>query len=76
MKWSDSHLIAETLYDLHTDIHPLSIRFTDLHEWITKLDGFDDDPQGSSEGILESIQMLWYEEWKIDHDPSEDPYLQ
>ena len=75
MKWSEIHIIAETLYDLHEDKHPLSVRFTDLHGWITQLDEFDDDPEGSSEGILESIQMLWYEEWKMDHDPSEDPYV-
>ena len=35
-----------------------------------------DDPQASSEGHLEAIQMVWYEEWQEDHDPSEDPYAQ
>ena len=76
MKWSEPHQIAETLYDLHEDKHPLSIRFTDLHTWILELDTFEGDPSGSSEGLLESIQMIWYEEWKMDHDPSEDPYVQ
>ena len=67
MDWSDTREIGETLYELHPDTDPLTIRFTDLHKWVVELPDFKDDPQGSSEGILESIQMVWYEEWKIDH---------
>ena len=40
------------------------MRFTDLHKWITQLDGFGDDPAKSNEGKLEAIQMAWYDEWK------------
>jgi len=74
MKWTDARRIGETLYDLDDAIHPLTLRFTDLHARIIALDGFDDSPEGASEGILEAIQMVWYEEWQEDHDPSEDPY--
>jgi FeS assembly protein IscX len=73
-KWTDARELGERLYDLHPETHPLAVRFTDLHAWIVALDGFDDDPGGSTEGHLESVQMVWYEEWQEDHDPAEDPY--
>lgn len=62
LKWTDTYDIAIELYDRYPDIDPLSIRFTDLHQWVTKLDDFDDDPEKSSEKILEAIQMAWMEE--------------
>ena len=74
MKWKDSREIAEELYDSRPDIHPLGIRFTDLHRWVTELEEFDDDPEGSNEGLLEAIQMIWYEEWKEDNPDAPDPY--
>ena len=40
----------------------MTIRFTDLREWVLALDGFDDDPKSSNEPKLEMIQMAWYEE--------------
>jgi FeS assembly protein IscX len=33
-----------------------------LHRWVTELAGFDDDPDKSSEKILEAIQMAWIDE--------------
>lgn len=74
LKWIDNQIIGEKLYDRFPDTHPLSVRFTELHQWVTALDDFDDDPQASTEGRLEAIQMVWYEEWQEDHDPKEDPY--
>ncbi|MEC7885439.1 MAG: Fe-S cluster assembly protein IscX [Pseudomonadota bacterium] len=62
LKWSDSYEIAISLYEKHPDIDPLSIRFTDLHAWICELEDFSDDPEASSEKILEAIQMAWLEE--------------
>ena len=76
LKWRDAQMIGEQIYDRHLDIHPLSVRFTDLHQWVAQLPDFEDDPDGSNEGLLEAIQMVWYEEWQEDHDPSEDPYAQ
>ena len=57
MRWTDTIQIAEALYDTHPDIDPLTVRFTDLHRWVTELDGFADDPARSGEKILEAIQM-------------------
>ncbi|MFC5475308.1 Fe-S cluster assembly protein IscX [Paraherbaspirillum soli] len=64
MKWTDSLLIAEALYDKFPDIDPTKIRFTDLHNWVGELDGFDDDRHRSGEKILEAIQAAWIEEAK------------
>jgi FeS assembly protein IscX len=62
MKWTDVREIAIELAERHPDVAPLSVRFTDLHRWITELPGFDDDPQRSNEKILEAIQMAWLDE--------------
>lgn len=57
--WTDAEDIAERLFDAQPDLDPLSIRFTDLHRWITELADFSDDPMDSSEGKLEAVQMAW-----------------
>ncbi len=62
MRWTDTLDIAIELAEKHTDIDPLTVRFTDLHAWVCALDDFDDDPEASSERILEAIQMAWIDE--------------
>ena len=62
LTWSDSEDIGIALSEKHPDTDPLSVRFTDLHRWVTELDDFDDDPADSSEAKLEAIQMAWHEE--------------
>lgn len=62
MKWTDTLRIAEELYDKFPTVDPLTIRFTDLHQWVCELRGFDDDPEQSNERILEAIQMAWMDE--------------
>jgi len=62
LKWTDVSEIAMELFDAHPDIDPLTIRFTDLHQWVRELPDFDDDPDRSGEKILEAIQMAWIEE--------------
>ncbi|MDO9205804.1 Fe-S cluster assembly protein IscX [Methylotenera sp.] len=62
MKWTDTLTIAEMLYDIHPDIDPATIRFTDLMTWVMALDGFNDDPQHCGEKILEAIQLAWIDE--------------
>ena len=62
MKWTDSRDIAIALDETHPDVDPLTVRFTDLREWVLELDDFDDDPAHCGERILEAIQMLWIEE--------------
>ncbi len=64
MKWSDAEDIALALMELHPGVDPLSVRFTDLHQWVVALPGFRDDPKASNEGILEKIQMAWLEEYR------------
>jgi FeS assembly protein IscX len=63
LKWTDSEDIGLELYEKFPDKDPLTVRFTDLHRFVTELPDFQDDPKKSSEGILEAIQMAWYEEY-------------
>ena len=51
--WDQIDNIALSLQEKFPDIDPLTVRFTDLHKWVTELDGFDDDPAASNEGKLE-----------------------
>ncbi|MFP6559523.1 Fe-S cluster assembly protein IscX [Paraburkholderia sp. B3] len=62
MKWTDVQDIAVALTDTHPEVDPQYVRFTDLHRWITELEGFDDDPERSNEKILEAIQAAWIED--------------
>ena len=62
LKWEDSLEIAIQLCEKYPEVDPQYIRFTDLHKWICDLDGFEDNPERSSEKILEAIQMNWIEE--------------
>ena len=61
--WSDFEDIAIALHEKFPDVDPTTVRFTDLHRWITELEGFDDDPLKSNEAKLERIQMAWLEEY-------------
>lgn len=62
MRWTDTQQIAEALYDEHTDVNPLKLRFTELHAMVLELDGFDDDSEKSNEAILEAILQAWLDE--------------
>ncbi len=62
MRWTDTRQIAEALYDAHPDVNPLKLRFTELHAMVLELDDFDDDPQKSTEAILEAILQAWLDE--------------
>jgi len=64
LRWDDAQDIALRLLEAHPEVHPLQVRFTDLHRWVTELDGFEDDPQASTEAKLEAIQMAWLEEYE------------
>jgi len=65
--WNDTEEIAIQLTERHPETDPLTIRFTDLHRWVTAIPGFIGDPQKSNEKILEAIQMAWHEEYKDAH---------
>jgi len=62
--WRDTEDIAIALNEGHPELDPLTVRFTDLHRWVTELAGFTDDPKASNEKILEAIQMAWLEEYR------------
>ncbi len=64
LRWEDAEDLGIELSEKFPEQNPLEVRFTDLHKMITALPTFVDDPQKSSEGKLETIQMAWYEEWQ------------
>ena len=63
IEWTDAEEIGIQLQEKFPDVDPLTVRFTDLHKYVTELDGFTGDPAKSNEGILEAIQMAW-PRWK------------
>ena len=64
LSWDDTENIGILLQEKFPDLDPLTVRFTDLHRYVTELPGFTDDPKASNEGKLEAIQMAWHEEYK------------
>jgi len=61
LKWADADEIGFELSEKFPDLDPLAVRFTDMHKMASELSEFADDPNASSEGILEAIQMAWLE---------------
>ena len=64
---NDAEDIGIELSEKYPDTDPLTVRFTDLHQWVCELSGFADDPKASNEGKLEAIQMAWLEEYRDAH---------
>ena len=62
MRWSDITAIAEALCEQYPEVDPATVRFTDLHNWVVDLAGFDDDHSRGGEKVLEAIQMAWIDE--------------
>ncbi|HBV75617.1 MULTISPECIES: Fe-S cluster assembly protein IscX [Vibrio] len=62
MKWTDSQDIAIELAEKFPDLDPQTVRFTDMHQWITELEDFEDEPNRSNEKILEAILLCWLDE--------------
>ena len=62
MKWTDIHDLAIELSEAYPEVDPKAIRFTDLHNWVVTLPGFDDDHARGGEKILEAIQQAWIDE--------------
>lgn len=67
LTWNNLDEIAFALSEKFPDLDPTNIRFTDLHKWITELEGFDDDPLKSNEAKLERVQTAWLEEYQENH---------
>jgi FeS assembly protein IscX len=64
LTWQDADDIAIELHEKFPEVDPLDVRFTDLHRWVCEIPDFEDNPGKSTEGILEAIQMAWWDEWK------------
>ena len=62
ISWTDVNEIGYRLAERFPELDPLTVRFTDLHRWVTELEGFAGDPKKSNEQILEAIQMAWIDE--------------
>ena len=64
LMWRDAEDIGIALSEKFPDVDPLTVRFTDLHRWVTELDDFADDPKASNESTLEKVQMAWLDEYR------------
>jgi FeS assembly protein IscX len=64
LTWTDYREIGEMLFDKYDTLNPLTVRFVDMHKWLLDLENFEGKADGSSEKLLEAIQMSWYEEWQ------------
>lgn len=64
LTWDDHEEIGLQLFERFPNLDPLTVRFTQLHQWVCELEDFTGDPKSSTEGKLEAIQMAWLEEWK------------
>ena len=64
LTWTNAEDLGILLTEKYPDTDPLTVRFTDLHRYVTELPGFTDDPAKSNEAKLEAIQMAWHEEYQ------------
>lgn len=62
MRWTDIQELAIALEERYPAADNVNLRFTDLRDWVIGLEGFEDDPDGCNEKILEAIQMAWLDE--------------
>jgi len=62
LQWSDSLEIALDLMEIHPEVDPLRLHFSELRQWILDLDRFGDDPNHCGERVLEAIQLAWIAE--------------
>lgn len=62
--WKDAAEIGIQLQELHPEIEPYTVRFTDLHRYVLAIPEFMGDPAKSTEPMLEAIQAKWNEEWE------------
>lgn len=63
LTWTDVEEIGIQLQEKFPAVDPLTVRFTDLRQYVVELEGFSDDPAKSNESRLEAIQMAWHEEY-------------
>lgn len=61
MTWEDTDDIVDALMEAYPETDPLHLSFPRFQEMIKGLPGFDDADENCNEGVLEAIQMAWYE---------------
>ena len=59
--WDDAYPIALRLKAAHPDVDPIAVEQRRLHEWVTTLAAFADDPQVMRADWLEQILAEWVE---------------
>ena len=64
INWNDTEEIGIQLQEKYPEMEPYSVRFTDLHRYVTELADFRGDPAKSTEPLLEAIQTAWNEEFE------------
>jgi FeS assembly protein IscX len=64
INWNDTLEIGIQLQEMFPELDPYTVRFTDLHRYVTSLPGFVGDPLKSNEAMLEAIQTAWHEEYE------------
>jgi len=64
LDWDDTEELGILLAERFPETDPLTVRFTQLLQWITELPQFQGDATQSNESKLEAVQMAWYEEWQ------------
>ncbi len=68
LNWNTIEDIGEALFEAQPNVDPLTVRFTDMRDWIASLPDWQDDIHTSNEAKLEAVQMAWYEIWKDEHE--------
>ncbi len=63
--WLEVDRIAEKMAEAHPTTDPLTVKFVDLRRMVQALPGFVEEPgHPVNEKILETIQMMWREEFE------------
>ena len=44
LTWDDAEELGILLSEVHPELEPLTVRFTDLHRYVTELAEFGDEP--------------------------------
>ena len=65
LTWNDAEEIGIQLQEKFPEIDPLTVRFTDLHRYVTELPGFADDQTKSNESKLEPFRWRGTKSTKI-----------
>jgi FeS assembly protein IscX len=62
--WRDVDEIALDLVERYPALDPLTVKLPEMKKMILELPTFGDDPEASTEKILEAIQAAWYDEYE------------